>query len=960
MIIRIILILLHGVRSAMASNIHLQPPEQFDFAKPDTWIKWKRRFEPFQEASGLSSAAETRQVSTLLYTMGENADNVLTSTGISDDDRKKYKSVIEKFDRFFQVRRNVIFERAKFNRRNQLPGESVEQYITELYSLVETCEYGDLTEDMLRDRIVVGIRDVAIAKHLQLDAELTLEKAKQLVRQNEAVQDNQRQLKGDGSTQDPIIIDGVAGKHKVSRHANYSGRATSRIRAPPRKGEFQHRGGETHDRNPSKLVCTRCGHNKHVGGEKCPAFSATCHKCNKKGHCSTQCFSKTPSANSQTSALELSLDSAFLDAMTTKEDSSWNITVTLNNKPTEFKLDMGAAVTAISEETFKTLPMLQLTKPCKILSGPTRQKLNVLGQFTATLSHNNTNTEQEVFVIQGLQNNLLGLPAITALQLLCRIQATYAEDIFNQFHDVFTGLGNLGDEYHIKLEPEAQPVALHTSRNVPLPLRAKVQDELNRMEQGGVILKVDDPTPWCSGIVVVPKKLGAIRICVDLKKLNENVLREVHPLPKVEETLALLAGATVFSKLDANSGFWQIPLAKESRLLTTFITPFGRYCFNKLPFGITSAPELFQKRMKRILDGLKGVVCQMNDILIFGSSQEEHDSRLLAVLKRLRERNVTLNSDKCEFNKKSVKFLGQLIDSQGIRADPDKTSALDNMKVPSCVSDLRRFLGMANQLGKFSPQLAEVSQPLRELLSPRQSWQWGLAQDQAFAKVKAELVHPTVLALYDADASTKISADASSCGLGAVLLQKSNEMWKPVAYASRSMTNTESGYAQIEKKALAVTWACDKFADYIIGKYFEIESDHKPLIPLLNSKHLDHLPPRILCLRLRMGRYHYTVCHVPGKFLYTADTLSRAPLSTTDSQLQDVEWFVESVISALPAKEHRLNEYKVAQDEDPICAQVKQWCAKGWPTKCTTNAELVLFWKVRSSLTLCNQLLLFN
>lgn len=187
----------------MASNIHLQPPEQFDFAKPDTWIKWKRRFELFQEASGLSGAAETRQVSTLLYTMGENADNVLTSTGISDDDRKKYKSVIEKFDRFFQVRRNVIFERAKFNRRNQLPGESVEQYITELCSLVETCEYGDLTEDMLRDRIVVGIRDVAIAKRLQLDAELTLEKAKRLVRQNEAVQDNQRQLKGDGAHKIP-------------------------------------------------------------------------------------------------------------------------------------------------------------------------------------------------------------------------------------------------------------------------------------------------------------------------------------------------------------------------------------------------------------------------------------------------------------------------------------------------------------------------------------------------------------------------------------------------------------------------------------------------------------------------------------------------------------------------------------------------------------------------------------
>ena len=133
------------------------------------------------------------------------------------------------------------------------------------------------------------------------------------------------------------------------------------------------------------------------------------------------------------------------------------------------------------------------------------------------------------------------------------------------------------------------------------------------MEAMGVISKVDQPTPWCAGMVVVPKKLGAVRICVDLKPLNESVSWEVHPIPKVDDMLGKLAGATVFSKLDANCGFWQIPLAAESRLLTTFITPFGCYCFNKLPFGISSAPELFQKRMGELLEGLEGVVCLMDD-----------------------------------------------------------------------------------------------------------------------------------------------------------------------------------------------------------------------------------------------------------------------------------------------------------------------------------------------------------
>ena len=179
-----------------------------------------------------------------------------------------------------------------------------------------------------------------------------------------------------------------------------------------------------------------------------------------------------------------------------------------------------------------------------------------------------------------------------------------------------------------------------------------------------------------------------------------------------------------------------------------------------------------------------------------------------------------------------VSFLGHVIDKSGIRADPCKTSAILQMKPPNNVSELRRFLGMANQLGKFSPHLAESSQPLRELLSTRQSWTWGPDQQTAFTTVQKKLSQPTVLALYDPKAPTKVSANASSFGLGAVLLQQFESQWKPIAYASRSMTETECRYAQIEE-ALAATWACEQFSNCILGREFLIESDHKPLIPLL-------------------------------------------------------------------------------------------------------------------------------
>lgn len=251
-----------------------------------------------------------------------------------------------------------------------------------------------------------------------------------------------------------------------------------------------------------------------------------------------------------------------------------------------------------------------------------------------------------------------------------------------------------------------------------------------------------------------------------------------------------------------------------------------------------------------------------------------HDSRLVAVLQRLETAGATLNVAKCEFDKTSLKFLGHIIDREGIRADPDKTSAISKKEAPQSVIDLRRFMGLVNQLGKFSPRLAEISQPLRELLHSRRVWTWSPDQERSFSEIKQELVKPTVLALYNPQAETKVSADASSFGMGAVLLQQDGQTWKPVAYASRALSDTEKRYAQIEKEALATTRACEKFSTYILGRSFLIESDHKPLIPLLNTKHLDDLPPRILRFQLRLAKYEYKANHVPGKLLYVADTLS--------------------------------------------------------------------------------------
>ena len=637
---------------------------------------------------------------------------------------------------------------------------------------------------------------------------------------------------------------------------------------PGRTNSQAKRGSSKNSKNPKN--CSRCGKGPHPR-DQCPAKDATCHKCGKKGHYSQQCFTKQASEV----VGENHLESAFLDKVSssdsakTSNGTTWLATIQLNGHKTLFKLDTGAEVRAISREAHQNLGKPPLLTPRKTLYGPSRQPLSVKGQFQGHFTHKKQATVQEVFVLEGLKTNLLGLPAIEDLNLAVRVDSVATmkavqPDILEKFESIFQGLGNLGEEFHITLKPEAKPYCLNTPRHVPLPLKGKVKAELDRMESIGVISKVDEATSWCAGMVVVPKKDGTIRICVDLKPLNQSLIREIHPLPKVDDTLRQLTGTKVFSKLDANSGFWQIPLSRSSRPLTTFITPAGRYWFNKLPFGISSAPEHFQKRMSQILSGLDGVLCLMDDVLIFGRSQKEHDDRLTNVLKRIQTAGITLNPSKCEFSRCQLKFLGHLIDGQGIRADPEKTAAIQEMPPPTNVSELRRVMGMINQLGKFSSRIADLSQPLRSLLSKRNSWLWTETQDKAFVQIKDELSKPTVLALYNPQASTKISADASSYGLGAVLLQKHEETWKPIAYASRSMSDTEQRYAQIEKEALAVTWACEKFSSYVLGMHFTIETDHKPLIPLLGSKSLDSLPPRVLRFRLRLSRFDYDIVHIQG------------------------------------------------------------------------------------------------
>lgn len=270
---------------------------------------------------------------------------------------------------------------------------------------------------------------------------------------------------------------------------------------------------------------------------------------------------------------------------------------------------------------------------------------------------------------------------------------------------------------------------------------------------------------------------------------------------------------------------------------------------------------------------------------------------------------------------------------------------------------------MVNQLGKFVPNLAEKDKALRDLLSKKNQWFWGPDQRKAFASLKQELSSTPVLQLYDPNKNLKISADASSYGLGGVLLQEHQGIWAPVAYASRALTSTEQRYAQVEKEALALTWACERFSDFIIGLHFELETDHKPLVSLPGGQALDALPPRIQRFRMRLMRYRYTITHVPGKSLTTADTLSRAPLKNSgvingDGLMEETNIYVDAVMANLPASETYLSELRKQLSADSICAEVMRYCAEGWPDRSRLDTLVRPYWAERAVLSTHNGLLL--
>ena len=909
---------------------YFNPPQQPDFDSgsiAQVWRDWKEEFFIFLEATEAAKKTDKIKVNMLLNLIGSRGRDIYKTLNLSEGDKLKLDPVIAAFDKYVCPKKNITMMRFKFFTTNQKESQSMEDFIKNVQLKSRDCEFAEdenINETLIRDRIICGMTDKKMQEKLLRvadDTKLTLEKVITACRAHEEATQNTQMLNTETAYLSQI---------------NY------------REQREQYNNKE----NSNRKTCSRCGQTHQAS--RCSAFGKRCGFCSRPNHFESMCFTKQNMKKTQSTPTNR--DNRYYDSGSSSNQKqntqyrvkeinqtelkdeekvvqggffvntvkkvngvnskTWNVELLVNNdKPITFKIDSGSDVNIISKQDYEKLENSPEIEPATIsLVAYNQTPIETYGMCKCPVKLKGETYEVSLLIAD--HDNIVGLETSEQMKMVKRLDSIIDNPIQDSHKGVFGSMGCLEMEAHLYVKEDAIPV-IQPPRKIPYMLQTKLKDELERMEVLGVINKVNEPTDWVSSLAIIEKPDGNLRVCLDPKPLNKAIKRQHYPLPTTEDIFSRMEGATIFSKLDASAGYWQIPVDNESSKLLTFNTPFGRYKFNRLPFGVHVASEIFQKEMERILDGIPGVANVQDDVIIWANNTCDHDKRLKLVLDRILDSGLRLNKQKCKFGVKDIIFLGHRITDKGIIPDPEKVSAINKMKDPSNVTELQRFLGLVNYMAKFIPNLAEITAPLRTLLVKGSNFEIKEKQIKAIQELKRVISTAPVLTIYDSTKPIRISSDASGEGLGAVLEQQEGLDWRPVAYASRSLTSTEKRYAQIEKECLSIVFACSKFHQYVYGRQFTCENDHKPLQQIF-KKEIGKVPARIQRMMMFLIKYpDLTLKYTPGTHMKIADTLSRSTdekqqLMNTESspEIKDIECQVHMIQSCIPMSNERLEELK--------------------------------------------------
>ena len=633
----------------------------------DDWKEFKQVWENYSIITSLNTQSEPYRVALFLHCLGPDALKIYNGMQFANEvDKKTLSKIIEKFDEFTIGEVNETYERYVFNGRNQGPDETIDAYIAALRSLAKTCGFCDcLRESLLRDRIVLGVHNNNMRKRLLQERKLDLKKCVDLCRSSEAARSQLKNISGASGS------DNTHDVNKLYDHSKYG-------RKPAGK---QHYDRNVRGDAPKKQAykCTFCGRNHPMQKELCPAWNKRCQACNGRNHFAAVC-KKTQSRGVHGVSEQQDSDSdddrsesdyGFLAGIavepainavkqTTGPAKEIYTEMEIKDQRIKFQIDCGASINIINKCHATGSPVTPSSKTLKTRNGT---EVKPLGTTRLMVKNPQTGNKYsiEFFVVPDSFTPLIGARTAQQMELITvhsdnfisvlpPEKSTYekvrkietADELIRRHAEVFDkDLGTLPGTVHLQVDEDAEP-SITPSRRVPTALREKFKVELDRLEGQGVLAKVDEPTPWVSSVVLATKKSGALRICIDPRPLNQALKRETFQLPVLDDLLPELSQAKMFSTVDLTAGYWHCVLDDESSLLTTFATPFGRYRWRRLPFGLSASSEIFQKRINQVLEGLEGILNITDDILIYGvgdnkeEARADHDRKLEALLQRCR------------------------------------------------------------------------------------------------------------------------------------------------------------------------------------------------------------------------------------------------------------------------------------------------------------------------------------
>ena len=802
----------------------------------------------------------------------------------------------------------------------QEPNETIDEFHTRLQMASKYCEFGENKEKEIKAQIELGTINKKLRRYSFRTPALTLT---ELLDYTRTLHETEKQARGiEASTQQSSsnFEDDV---NKVqSRQSRYP-KLPARQRAPAQ----------------APKQCFRCGHSwPHPMGSKCPAEGQQCSNCSKYNHFARVCRSRgkkdlEDSANAiqhtlQNTTISPQNESTHGQQSTDSDDSddhfvytppkkqaiknrqsSFNTKLKLGNSHVRFQIDSGSSANIIDENTFNTIkqqnPGMCLKKSKKRLYAfGSTIPLPVSGQFECVLESKKRFTTATIVVVQQAAGCLLsGQTSIDLNFIIINVNKIHSKSaekpttvsklasdkkipsrlkpVITKYDEVFHGIGKLtGIQAHLHINKDVTPVVQPT-RRIPFAVREKLERELNSLQQQDIIEPAQGPSIWVSPIVVFPKPNNPdkIRLCVDMRQPNNAIQRERHPQPTIDDLLNDLNGARYFSKLDLTSAYHQLELDKESRYITTFTTHKGLFQYKRLNFGTNSASEIFQHTLQNVFNGISGCRNISDDIIVFGATQREHDQALANVLQTAKERNLRFGFNKCEFDQKELEFFGYVFSDKGISPSSSKVQAVKDAPVPKNASEIRSFLGMIQYCGRFIPNLATVSAPLRVLTHKDVKWVWTSREQHAFETLKTLLTTDIVMGYFDYSKNTELYVDASLLGLGAILTQTTSgkDDTNVIAYVSRSLTDTETRYSQIEREALAIVYAIEHFHLYLYGHEFTLITDNKPL-ELIYQNPKSRTSARLERWCLRLQDYTFHVKYRPGS-TNPSDYLSRHPVT---------------------------------------------------------------------------------